>query len=255
MLRLTTRHGYSLHMDPTDGRAQRLVETQGDMNAQSHELWRRLVASKPWDLIVDVGANYGEMILAAPPPHGATTVAFEPNTRLLPYLERNLAEAGHTVTVVPSAVSDHEGVASFVTDTEWSGTSHLGSGEPGSGEPGSVTVPVTTLDAYFEASTASTACVKIDVEGHDLETLRGGRRFFARLTSAAVMVEIIHMPTEVLAELAATWRLFLLDMRVQRLVRVPESDPEHALRMARASWCYALDAVLLPRSTSPWRPL
>jgi hypothetical protein len=69
------------------------------------------------------------------------------------------------------------------------------------------------------------------------------------------MVEIIHMPPEDLAELARTWRLYLLDTRVQRLVRVPESDPEHAVRMARASWCYALDAVLLPRSTTPWRPL
>lgn len=256
MVAFTTRAGYRLHVDPADGRAQELLRSAGDFNAGSLELWRRLVASHPWDLVIDVGANYGEMLVGAPLPAGAEVVAFEPNERLIPYLEQSLADADVRAVVVKEAVSDRSGTSWFFDDTAWSGTSHLSDAIAPTSQPGLVHVTLTTLDDFFASTTARTACIKIDVEGHETKVLAGARQLFERLDHVAIMLEVLHMSPATIGELAQEWRMFLYDRRIQRLIRVPGHDTEHIERLLADGWCYPQDAVLLPTDRNlSWRPL
>lgn len=253
MALFVTRSGHRIHLDPEDGRAKAFMATAGDLNAGSHELWTRLVVSADWDLVVDVGANYGEMLLDVPRSSGARLVAFEPNVALIPYLRRTIDEAGMSVTIVEEALSDAEGEMGFLVDTAWSGQSRLASvpGEDGSLER--ITVPTTTLDLYFADATERRACLKIDVEGAERFVLNGGRDFLARLDDVAVMLEVKHLDPEDVRDLAAQWRMYMLDVRTNDLVRVVP-DVAEIEEMRHAGWIFQQDAVMTRRAPEGGRP-
>jgi hypothetical protein len=42
-------------------------------------MWRSLLAERPWTHVIDVGANYGEMLVGVELPRAATVIALEPN--------------------------------------------------------------------------------------------------------------------------------------------------------------------------------
>jgi FkbM family methyltransferase len=111
---------------------------------------------KPGDVFYDLGANVGYFSLVAAA-LGARVVAFEPFPDNLRLLQRN-AE-GRDVEVRPVAVSDREGFASF----EAGPTSQ--DGKLGEGD---LTVPTVALDG-------DPTFVKVDVEGAELDVVRGMR--------------------------------------------------------------------------------
>lgn len=249
-----TPRGATVYVDPQDGRGAELIATSGDYNPVSLDLWSALVGSHPWDVVVDVGANYGEMLVSPTMPAGADIVAFEPNSRLRPYLDRTLAEAGLDVRVEPTAVSDRPGHAVFHVDSAWSGTSSLVEDHAAGQE--SVQVEVTTLDKYFAGHTYRSACVKIDIEGAEAQALAGGAGFLSSVPRVAMMVEIIHQPPDVLLHIARTWRLYLFDLRVRRLVRAAGDSVERLDRLRTSGFVHQLDGVLLPLGRDEgWRPL
>lgn len=245
--------GRRLHMDPDDARAQMLLSTAGEFNSGSKELWRRLAASRSWDLVIDVGANYGEMLLELPRGTGATVVAFEANTALLPYLRRTVEDSGLAVTLVGEAVSDVVGATHLLVDSQWSGQSRLAS-TPGDSS-GLVDTPVTstTLDAFFLHDHAAHICVKVDVEGAERSVLDGGRSLFADAEDVAVMLEILHMEPREIAELAGEWRMFVMDLRTAELIRVTP-DAERVTDLLSSGWCYPQDAIIVPRGGKGRRP-
>jgi FkbM family methyltransferase len=119
-------------------------------------------------LCFDVGANIGhksEVLLLA----GAQVVAFEPNPLVLPELR---ARCGHykSWACVAAALGASGSIATLHARKS-SGQSSL---DPSwAGEPiGSYAVPVVTLDAAIHTFGRPLYC-KIDVEGWELEVLRG----------------------------------------------------------------------------------
>jgi FkbM family methyltransferase len=252
MVPVRTLRGTTIYVDPDDGRGAELVKTSGDYNPASLDLWSAVVGSHPWDLVVDIGANYGEMLVTPTLPPRARIVAFEPNDHLRPYLSRTLDEAGIQVSVEPTAVADSLGTATFHVDQAWSGTSSLVGTDTGR----SVDVELTTLDHHFSGSGHRSACVKIDVEGAESRVLDGGGRFFSSLSRTALMVEIIHQPSDVLMRLARQWRLYLYDLRLRRLVRVSGHSADGIEQMRTSGWVHQLDGLLLPAGRDlGWRPL
>jgi FkbM family methyltransferase len=127
----------------------------------------------PHGVVWDIGANVGLYALAAAQAAGrrGLVVAFEPVPENLSFLRRHLElNALAQVTVVPVAVSDAEGVVRMsrgATRSEF----HLD-------VDGTLEVPSLTLDAWHgrQHPPRQPDVIKIDVEGAEVEVLRGAQR-------------------------------------------------------------------------------
>lgn len=150
------------------------------VGAQNHGMWLgsyeaekqlAIAASlRPGDTFFDVGANTGFFTLLGARCVGptGTVVAVEPLPRNADCLERHVALNGlANVVVVRKAVSDFEGSGTF-SEEGWS-TGRL---SPGARS----TVEVTTLDGLAQELGVEPHVVKVDVEGAEIDLLRGARR-------------------------------------------------------------------------------
>lgn len=144
------------------------------------DFYRRFL--KPGDLVFDIGANIGrrtDALLAA----GMRVVAVEPNPRCAREITALLGDGGGRLVVERTAVGAEPGEATLMLCREHHDMSSVSrefvdaartgwAGEVGCRWDRQVTVPVTTLDALI-ARYGRPAFVKIDVEGYELQVLRG----------------------------------------------------------------------------------
>ena len=144
---------------------------------------------KPGMVVVDVGANIGEISLVAAQRVGAAgrVFAFEPMPALHQKLTFNLSRNGlNQVVPVRKGLSDKTGVAPiyFAESLFSDGTKHEGLGTlyPSGQRAGLAgEIELTTLDSFCAESQLSRLdLVKVDVEGAELDVLRGGERTLAR---------------------------------------------------------------------------
>jgi len=135
--------------------------------------------------IFDVGANIGVFTyLAASHAPRARVFSYEPTPRLAALIERNVARSGWSerVEVRRAAVSAEPGTMTFyVRENDQEST--LEAGRTARGDVRDrLDVPVVSLDDVFEREgiDASTALLKIDVEGHETKLLDGLERTLRR---------------------------------------------------------------------------
>jgi FkbM family methyltransferase len=160
--------GVSIRLDP----ACRWYSLDGD------ELWPRFVEEiRVGDRVADVGANIGVYSIVAAK-RGAKVTSFEPNPQVVRLLERNLGLNCVTAVVCREAVGDHEGSARFHLEGPVGQLSQLS-------PYGELTVPMIRLSGGFDV-------VKIDVEGAELDVLRGAAPAWAEpsLRPRALFLEI-----------------------------------------------------------------
>jgi FkbM family methyltransferase len=179
----------------------------GVFEPEETALVRELLESR--DVLIDVGANIGYYTCLARS-LGKRVVAVEPMPVNLDCLYVNLeANAFTDVEVFPVGVSSRPGIvtmfgggtgASFVE--RWSGASPLQRRS----------IPVSTLDILLgDRFAADRLLVKIDVEGAELEVLRGASGVLAAPKPPAWLVEIClseHHPDGINPVFAETFRLF-----------------------------------------------
>lgn len=130
--------------------------------------------------VIDVGASYGQFASFAAYRFGdARIVSFEPLDDARATIERNL---GSRVETRQWALSSRPGRAAFHVATSNDSSSLLSPSElqvqefPGSESAAETTVDVRTLAEEFTASEiASPSLLKIDVQGAELDVLRGAR--------------------------------------------------------------------------------
>lgn len=240
--------GRRLFFDPRDARGVRLGDSGGNVNPDSLRLWGVALGLDDWDVVVDVGSNYGEMIVGAELPASAEVVGFEPNPAVLPYLHRTLDGFARPVDLVEAAVGDRASTAAaFEADRIWSGTSKLRSAEePSRGDAADeLLVPVVTLTETFRDRDFRSACIKVDVEGGEVAVLRGAADWLAGLDRWAMMIEILHMTEWQVAALARAHHLFLFDTRVGHLIPMSTTNPAVVRRLLASDWLYRQDALLL----------
>lgn len=243
--RLVTDDGRTILVDPTDPRAVDLVAAGGDLNPLSLRMWRRALGAAPWETVVDIGVNYGEMLVRPALPAAARLVGFEPNPVVRDLATRTFALNGLDVDLRPQAVGGQGGPARFAVDHTWSGTSSLDTGTYD--EPGRwsfLDVDVTTLDDVL-GSDPGPFCVKVDVEGFEHEVVAGARRSLAAPVPWVLMLEVKHLPVDVLEGLAAQHAVLLLVPGAipsgDRLVRV---NPDHLEDLLPSGRVYAQDCLL-----------
>jgi FkbM family methyltransferase len=149
LLTLAGAHpAYLATIDGTVGEATRIGRLMTDLPSGAHCL--------------DVGANIGltTLIMAAIRPDCRVT-AFEPVPENVGFLRRNIAAAGlSNVTIVEAAVSDRRGELAMTSNGPWSLAR----------TDGEVRCETVLLDDYADPNVR---LVKIDVEGHEPEVLRG----------------------------------------------------------------------------------
>jgi FkbM family methyltransferase len=143
-------------------------------NPDEYRAFRRAI--QPGATVFDVGANLGAYTLLFGQWVGANgrVVAFEPSPAsqagLLRHVQMN--DLVDRVEIVRAAVTDRVGTADFHVD-RFGGASSLYTA--GQAAPTTVTVETTTLDAFCAARGLTPNVLKVDVEGAELEVLRGAR--------------------------------------------------------------------------------
>jgi FkbM family methyltransferase len=246
---VTNAQGFAIYFNPADERGARLRDSGGDVNPHSLQLWNIALRLHDWQVAVDVGCNYGEMVVGATFPPETKIVAFEPSVSVLPYLEKTLAAYDRPVELLRKAVADEivEG-AQFARDVTWSGKSSLiveAREDTAADQIEFDTVDVTTLDSVFAARDVTNACIKIDVEGREAAVLRGAATALQAMDKWAIMLEILHASPGELAELVRKYSVYLLDIRLGRLIRIRTTNHEVLRALIGSGWLYPQDALIV----------
>lgn len=138
-------------------------------------VWRR--ALREGGLFVDVGANVGSYTIWAAE-LGAEVIALEPAADTFGLLAENIALNGYQVRAVQAAAGDHCGTARFTTGLD--AVNSLAADGP-------VVTELVTVDSLIGDSRV--AGLKVDVEGFELEVLRGAVRALAEQRIALIQLE------------------------------------------------------------------
>ncbi len=138
---------------------------------------------KPGDVVFDIGAHVGyfTVLMSERAGPGGRIFAFEPRPLNQRFLARHLRVNGCTnVEVFPTSVGDREGPARLDTST--------GTGTGRISPTGQVPVQMLTIDGLVESGRLPPPdFVKIDVEGGEMDVLRGARETLERYRPLMVL--------------------------------------------------------------------
>lgn len=142
----------------------------GKFEPETFECWKEWVT--PGSVVVDIGAYTGIYSIYASLA-GATAYAFEPNQNVYNRLEENCELNNVRVLCYNVAISDTSGVRNFHTKNMKLTSAGALSAE------GDTQVTTCCLDSYLY-KTPRVNAIKIDVEGHEANVLRGARTCIQR---------------------------------------------------------------------------
>lgn len=164
---------------------------------------------EPDFVVWDIGANVGVFTFACAFRSQACTLAVEADVWLAGLLRRSAAlEAykGRDVRVLPSAVSDRDGVAEFLIAERGRASNSLaksGGRSQMGGVRARILVPTLTLDTIAD-SEPRPDFIKVDVEGAELDVLKGGQSLLKNCRPT-LYIEIgeslFHECTEIMQQL------------------------------------------------------
>jgi FkbM family methyltransferase len=209
---------------------------------EDRELLARVLSGlQPGDAFLDAGSHVGLYAIGAAHRVGprGRVIAIEPTPETVLKMRRNVALNGLTdrIDIQELAVAETEGSVPFIV-AGTSMTNSIFAGKPaGRDRPGGparqLVVRTRPLDSFFEPGRRTT--VKIDVEGHELHALMGGRRLLA--SDARIFVELHPWawPSD-----REGWHAILglaaeHGRRPLRLSGIPLQQPEHTrIELSRA---------------------
>jgi len=142
---------------------------------------------------LDVGANIGAYSLFATNISMiARIIAFEANPEAASELRANIVlnNLGDTIEVIEKAVSDTSAAVTFGIVSKFSGANSVvdTSIHSKTGFHVELKVEAVTLDELFSSAAEGPFCIKIDVEGHEPNVIRGARAFLSE-SKAVIQIE------------------------------------------------------------------
>lgn len=149
----------------------------------------------PGMIVLDIGAHHGLYSLIAATRVGITgrVVSFEPSPRERERLERHKRiNKLDQITIEPIALGSAAGTATlYLPAAKNSGFNSLHPSEEIRSEATPVEVPVMTLDDYVANSKLDRIdFIKLDVEGGELEVLKGGEAIFRGKSRPVILAEV-----------------------------------------------------------------
>lgn len=156
----------------------------------SAELRAFLDRSQPGMRLLDIGAHYGLMSIAAclrEP--SCRAIAVEPSARAVSLLRRNLNlnDLDRRVTVLPIAAGDRDGSVSMLSSGPGGVDHFVASFEDRSD---ATNVPVSRIDTICAINGFVPTHVKIDVEGFEQQALAGGEHVLSRADAPILFLEL-----------------------------------------------------------------
>jgi len=144
-------------------------------------VWRR--ALRDGSLFIDVGANVGTYTIWAAE-LGAEVIALEPAADTFGLLQENIALNRYQVTALQAAAGDHCGTARFTSGLDTGNSLTL---------DGPVETELVTVDALI--GDRQVTGMKVDVEGFEIDVLRGAARALAERRIGLIQIEWNEMST------------------------------------------------------------
>ncbi|HEX6996737.1 MAG TPA: FkbM family methyltransferase [Gammaproteobacteria bacterium] len=205
-------------------------------NREVVSVLKRLLA--PGMVLVDAGANIGEIAMIAAKRVGATgeVIAFEPVDELADKLETNIQlNRLHNVRVVRAGLLDSTGTHPIYASsgqTQREENDGLCSLYVGTDAVPIQTIQTTTLDRYVsEQSIRRVDIIKIDIEGAELACLRGAKETLVRFQPYLIVEVQRHSAAaagyeqgDILDYLASFGYQFSLIGKKGRLQRISKTD-------------------------------
>lgn len=190
IIRCSTNHGFMIAVDPAaDKGVERAIVNEGTYEEGTLDVMRHVL--KPGNRFMDIGANVGLMSLYAAKLVGPSgnVDSFEPLPEIADLLSTSATLNGFRhVHIHRLALGSKSGRHKIFRHPEVNrGSASLAWGSPSSEY---TEIEVMSLDAWASKNPGNTpAMVKIDVEGWELETLRGGSKFFSSSERPVVCIE------------------------------------------------------------------
>ncbi len=205
--------GHTIYVDRDDPRGWGIIWGLGRGHQPALiDLWMRAVTAAQPDLVIDVGANYGEMLLSPRYGREARVLAIEANPKVAAILSRSISlhPDADRIELHEVLASDTDGgTAVLRIDPQWSGSAGVTLKGTGLIE---VEVPVRRIDAITAGVDPGVKLLlKIDAEGWEGPVLTGLRGLTDRAASVVALIEFdpSHLeragfdPASVFAQIAA----------------------------------------------------
>jgi FkbM family methyltransferase len=162
-------YGRTLHLDVSRGNPQRLLYLEGERFIAEQEIVRGLI--RPGLAAIDVGANIGYYALMLAHYLGSSVeiICIEPEPENLAELRRNIeVNRMANVTILAAGAAAEDGFAGLLTGIN---------GRIVSENRGEARVKTLALNNFADRSIGF---IKIDVEGYELDVLRGAMTLIER---------------------------------------------------------------------------
>jgi len=177
--------GNKIDLSLTEG-VGRAIAFSGVYELAMMELLNRIL--RTGDCAVDVGANIGYVssLMAKRLGPSGKVFAFEPEPTLIKKFKSNISlwdkNKNSDIRVVEGALSSRSGKMTLFLPDGWETNEGLGtfSSDRVNKFLRTVEVDAFTLDEFFNSETLRIDLLKIDVEGHELEVLKGARGLLSR---------------------------------------------------------------------------